>query len=385
VKRKRVALFGSTGSIGRSTLDVISRMPDRFELTCLAARSSGGAVLAQARRFGVRHVVLTDWPSFEKVRPGRDIELGFGLDALIVEARKADVVVMAMSGTMGVLPVLAALERGRRVCLATKEILVSFGEHVMAAARRHKAPIMPIDSELSAIHQCVGGRADQVSRVFLTASGGPFWKAGAPARTTLKQALNHPTWRMGAKITVDSATLMNKGLEVIETCRLFGLAPDRVEAVIHPQSAVHALVEFEDGSVLAQLAQPDMRLPIQYALTWPDRLCSPVAGVHPERLKRLDFAPIDPKRFPCFGLAREALDLGQAGTCVLNAANEIAVRSFLAHGIGYHDIAAVVSRTLSAWRRLHRGPVRAGVNRLLEIEAWASAFSARLTGHERKP
>ena len=248
MKRRRVALFGSTGSIGRSTLDVIKRMPDRFELACLAARSSGDAVLAQARAVGASSVVLTDWQAYERARGARGVRLGFGLDALIAEARNADVVVMAMSGTMGVLPVLAALESGHRVCLATKEILVSFGQHVMAAARRHRAPVLPIDSELSAIHQCLAGRTGQVERVFLTASGGPFWKNGAPARTTPAQALNHPTWRMGAKITVDSATLMNKGLEVIETCRLFGLSPDRVEAVIHPQSAVHALVEFKDGS-----------------------------------------------------------------------------------------------------------------------------------------
>ncbi len=389
MKRQRVALFGSTGSVGRAAFDVIRRLPDRFELVALAARTSADVLVNQARASGASRIVLTDWRAYRlaaaRARP--PIEPGFGLDALIDTAAGpgVDILIMAMSGTMGVLPVLAALERGRRVCLATKEILVSFGENVMAAARRYRAPVLPIDSELSAIHQCIGDRTDHVRRVYVTASGGPFWRKGAPARTTLTQALKHPTWRMGRKITVDSATLMNKGLEVIETCRLFGLRPNQVHAAIHPQSVVHGLVEFDDGSTLAQLARPDMRLPIQYALTWPERVLSPVQPLDVPRLGSLEFHGVDTARFPCYRLARQALVLGPAGTCVLNAANEVAADAFIHHQLDYHGIPRVVGQVLGAWRRRSsRAGKRPGVRRLLAIEEWAAFQTRQLVDRKRR-
>jgi 1-deoxy-D-xylulose-5-phosphate reductoisomerase len=250
---------------------------------------------------------------------------------------------MAMSGTGGLLATLAALQKGKRVALATKEILVGYGEPVMRAARRYGGTVLPIDSELSAVHQCLsrevqrtkdkgqrgGPDAAGVRRVILTASGGPFWRTGLPARARVADVLKHPTWSMGRKITVDSATLMNKGLEVIETCRLFGLGPEQVETVIHPQSIVHSLVEFNDGSVLAQLSHPDMRLPLQYCLTWPERLPSLVRPLTLHEVGRLDFHFIRHSDFPCLALAYQALGSGPAATCALNAANQVAVSAFL--------------------------------------------------------
>jgi 1-deoxy-D-xylulose-5-phosphate reductoisomerase len=292
VRRQRIALFGSTGSIGRSTLDVVRHLPDRFEVSVLAANRSVRRICEQAREFRPAQVILTDLAACDAARKALEpeVKVNWGPSALIDAAadRSTDTVVMAMSGTGGLLAVLAALEAGKKVALATKEILVGYGEQVMQTARRRGGTVLPIDSELSAVHQCLSrkgqrtkdkGRSaesdtDGIRRVFLTASGGPFWRTGLPARAGLADVLKHPTWSMGRKITVDSATLMNKGLEVIETCRLFGLRPDQVEPVIHPQSIVHSLVEFVDGSVLAQLSEPDMRLPLQYCLTWPDRVPS---------------------------------------------------------------------------------------------------------------
>ena len=243
MRRKHVAVFGSTGSIGRATLDVVRRMPDRFKVHALAAHSSTRGLLAQTRRHKPAAAVFTDWSAYERARKaGRfEADLAWGLDSLIdiASSPAVDIVVMAMSGTIGVLPVIAALESGKRVAIATKEILVGFGRHVMACARRSGGELLPIDSELSALFQCLDGRGmDSVRRVILTASGGPFWRKGIPARATVRQVLRHPTWNMGDKITVDSATMMNKGLEAIETSRLLELEPGRIDALIHPQSIV---------------------------------------------------------------------------------------------------------------------------------------------------
>ena len=382
MRRRRVAIFGSTGSIGTSALDVIRRLPDRFELTCVAANRSVEQIAAQARRFGPAQVILTDLAACKQARRrlGPRFDVRWGPAALLDVASdpRTDILVMAMSGTAGLLSVLAALERGKRVAIATKEILVGFGEHVMAAARRHSAEVLPIDSELAAVHQCLAGRpVSDVRRVVLTASGGPFRRTGPPKRAKVKDVLKHPTWKMGRKITVDSATLMNKGLEVIETTRLLGIEAGKVEAVIHPQSIVHSLVEFNDGSVMAQLSHPDMRLPIQYALTWPDRTASPTRILNLHEVARLDFLPITATKFPCFGLAGRALKLGGAAPCVLNAANQVAVESFLAGRIEFGTIPDIIEAVLADLVRRPR-PRRPGVRRLLAEEIRAAALAQSL-------
>ncbi|MFO7639511.1 MAG: 1-deoxy-D-xylulose-5-phosphate reductoisomerase [bacterium] len=388
MRRRRVAVFGSTGSIGRATLDVISRLPDRFEVSALACRGSVSALARQVRRFGVRRVAVTGRDACERARRllEPDCTVAWGIEGLLEIAadRRTDILVMAMSGTVGVLPVVAALERGRRVAIATKEILVSFGLPVMRLAARHGAEVLPVDSELAAIHQCLrGGEAGEVSRVILTASGGPFRRNRPGRNATARTVLRHPTWKMGRKITVDSATLMNKGLEAIETARLFDLPPDRVEAVIHPESLIHSLVEFRDGSLVAQLARADMRLPIQYALTWPERLASPVRPLRVPDLRQLNFEPILPGRFPCYGLARAALASGPAATCALNAANEVAVNAFLAGRLRFGDIPAVVAATLRRFETAGRAPRNPGFRTLLGIERRAHELACRLLAEQR--
>ncbi len=384
MRPKRVAVFGSTGSIGRASLDVIAHLPDRFKVYALAARSSVRRLCAQAQRFKPERVILTDWNACEQARrilgPGTKVE--WGLDPLIQVAgsSRVDILVMAMSGTTGILPVIAALEKGKRVALATKEILVSFGNHVTRLASKTNAEILPIDSELSALHQCLHGRSrKEIRRIILTASGGPFWRKGPPKKATIQQVLRHPTWNMGRKITVDSATLMNKGLEVIETARLLGLAPAQIEAVIHPQSIIHSLVEFQDGSLLAQLSLPDMRLPIQYCLTYPERLASMVKPLRLEQVRTLEFHPVSRKRFPCIGLAYLALENGPAATCVLNAANQVAAEAFLSGQIAFGDIPGIISRTLRKHlcrrTKLVRNP---GIKTLMRAERWAIDYTTGL-------
>jgi len=394
VKKQRIALFGSTGSIGRSALDVVRHLPDRFEVSVLAANRSVRRVCEQAREFKPARVILSDLAACEAARKtlGPAFTVDWGPAALIdaAEARSTDTVVMAMSGTGGLPAVLAALEAGKKVALATKEILVGFGERVMRTARRYGGTVLPIDSELSALHQCLSrkGRSAEpdtsaVRRVILTASGGPFWRTGLPARAGLAAVLKHPTWSMGRKITVDSATLMNKGLEVIETCRLFGLAPDQVEPVIHPQSVVHSLVEFVDGSVLAQLSLPDMRLPLQYCLTWPDRVPSRTQTLDLSGTGRLDFFPVKRKDFPCLKLAYRALKAGPAATCALNAANQVAVETFLAGRLLFGAIPAVVGAVLDALATMKQ-PARATVPGLLRVESWAAGRALALSERGRR-
>jgi 1-deoxy-D-xylulose-5-phosphate reductoisomerase len=377
VKKNRVAVFGSTGSIGRSVLDVARHLPGRIEVKALAANRSVKLITRQAREFKAKQVVLTDFDACETARKtlGPRHSVGWGPSPMIDIAASGsiDTVVMAMSGTAGLLAVLSALGHGKRVALATKEILVGFGEHVMRLARRHGGTVLPIDSELAAVHQCLGTRSPgDIRRVILTASGGPFWRTGLPQDASTMDVLRHPTWNMGRKITVDSATMMNKGLEVIETVRLFGLRPEQVEPVIHPQSIVHSLVEFRDGSVLAQLSEPDMHLPIQYCLTFPDRLPSLTRTLDLSGAGRLDFHPINRNRFPCLKLAFRALELGEAGTCCLNAANQVAVEAFLERRIAFGDIPRVIARVLAELAATSQ-PARPGIARLLRLESWAAA------------
>jgi 1-deoxy-D-xylulose-5-phosphate reductoisomerase len=399
LRRRRIALFGSTGSIGRSALDVIRHLPDRFEVSVLAANRSVRAICEQAREFRPAQVILSDRDACESTRKalGPETDVRWGPAALIdaATARSTDMVVMAMSGTAGLLAVVAALEHGKKVALATKEILVGYGEPVMRLARRYGGTVLPIDSELSAVHQCLSGKGrrtkdkgqsavpdtSDVRRVILTASGGPFWRTGLPAKARLADVLKHPTWSMGRKITVDSATMMNKGLEVIETCRMFDLRPDQVEPVIHPQSVVHSLVEFNDGSVLAQLSPPDMRLPLQYCLTWPDRTPSLTRTLDLAGVGRLDFHPVNRNHFPCLELAYRALDAGPVATCALNAANQVAVEAFIDGRIAFGDIPRVIAQVLAGLPG-SRQPVKSGISALLRVESWtltqaANAVAAR--------
>ncbi|MGN6058943.1 MAG: 1-deoxy-D-xylulose-5-phosphate reductoisomerase [Sphingomicrobium sp.] len=353
--RRKIAILGATGSIGKSTLDLVERSPDRFEVVALSAATNVDALADIARRTGAKLAVVADrdrLESLEGLLAGTDCRAAAGEEALIeVGTSEADLVIAAIVGCAGLRPVMAAVEAGRTVALANKEALVTAGELMTSAAALHGATLLPIDSEHNAIFQCLAGsRGEDVSRIILTASGGPFRTASAEAisAATPAQAVAHPNWSMGAKISVDSATLMNKGLELIEARYLFGLPSERIDILIHPQSVIHSMVEFIDGSVLAQLGSPDMRIPIAYALAWPNRFSTPAQKLDLARIARLDFEQPDLERFPALRLAREALERGGSAPIVLNAANEVAVASFLAGAIRFTDIAALVEEALNA-------------------------------------
>jgi 1-deoxy-D-xylulose-5-phosphate reductoisomerase len=353
---RRIVLLGSTGSIGRATLDVVRRLGECgivIEVAGLAARRDVAALAEQVRTFRPAAAALQrpeDADALRAALPGWDGDVFAGPEALDrLAAMEVDLVVVAVEGVAGLSPTLTALAAGADVALATKEALVAGGALVVEAAARHGRRVLPVDSEHAAIFQCLEGRAPaDVARLWLTASGGPFRRtpAAALAAVTRADALRHPTWRMGPKVTVDSATLMNKGLEIIEAHWLFGVAADRIDVVIHPQSIVHSCVELVDGSVLAQLGPRDMRLPIQAALTYPRRVPHPIERLDLRTLGVLEFEAPDHTRFPCLGLAREALRAGGTAPAALNAANEAAVRLFLDGRIGFPDIAAAVRRAL---------------------------------------
>jgi len=369
---KRLIILGSTGSIGRQALEVVAALPGEFEIVGLGARQDVEALAQQARRYRPRAVALVDEAAAAKLKdtlpPG--VKVFTGPDALRRAATiDGDIVLVAVVGIAGLLPTLDALRSGHDVALANKETLVAGGPLVMEVLRASGRRLLPVDSEHAAVAQCLLGEDPQaVARILLTGSGGPFLRRplGELAGVTREEALAHPTWTMGAKITVDSATLMNKGLEVIEAHWLFGLAPDRIEVVIHPQSVVHSLVEFTDGSVKAQLAPPDMRMVIAYALSGPARAVLPVPRLEWDRLQ-LTFERPDPERYPCLGLAYQALRAGGSMPVVLNAANEIAVERFLAGAIAFTDIAAWVARAMDA----HRPSAIHSVDDILAADAWA--------------
>lgn len=354
-------ILGATGSIGRAALDVVRQLRNagtEIRIVGLSARANAGLLAEQVREFRPRAVAVGSPGAAQAFRdaasPWRGTVLA-GPDAVVELAgsTEADLVLVAVDGVAGLPPALAALESGKSVALATKEALVAGGELITAAASRAGRRILPVDSEHSAIFQCLAGRApDDVARLWITASGGPFrrWSSEQMAMVTPDEALRHPTWKMGKKVTVDSSTLMNKGLEIIEAHWLFGIPGDRIEIVIHPQSLVHSLVEFVDRSILAQLGPTDMRLPIQYALTYPQRRPAPLEPLDVRRLGTLEFEPPDLARFPCLGHAREALRRGGTAPAVLNAADEVAVRLFLDGRIGFVEIAQLVGRTLARHR-----------------------------------
>ncbi len=379
-KTKKITILGSTGSIGVSSLEVIAKLPG-FSVFALAAQTSTDQLLKQALRFRPQKVVVTDkncCRDLEKRLTKEGIELLCGEEclALVSASPDTDVVVIALSGSQGIEATLAAIEAKKRVGLATKEILVSFGSIVMAAVKKSGALLLPVDSEHSAIHQCLGGQnRTSVKRILLTASGGPFLKRKNLATIKPRDALQHPVWKMGKKVTIDSATLMNKGLEVLETQWLFGIPPGDIEILIHPEGIIHSMVEFVDGSVLAQLAQPDMKLPIQYALTFPDRQPSLVKPLDLLKLRRLHFLPPDFKKFPCLRLAYQAAHDGGSFPCVLNAANEVAVELFLAGKISFCQIPKIIEKTLTA----HEGSVSANLEELRAIARWAKMYSLEVS------
>ena len=350
---KRLTILGATGSVGASTLDLVARNPDRFSVTALTAGKDWRRLAELARTFRPDHVVIADEAAFADLAEalaGEPVTVSAGAAALAAVAREpADLVVAAIVGAAGLPPTLAAVEAGIPVALANKEALVCAGSLMTAAAARTGAALLPIDSEHNAIFQVLEDRS-RVSRIVLTASGGPFRQMPreAMAAVTPAQAVKHPTWSMGAKISIDSATLMNKGLELIEAWHLFGVRPDQLGVLVHPQSLVHGLVEYVDGSVLAQLGPADMRVPIAHALAWPERIATPVERLDLAKIGRLEFEEPDRERFPALALAEAALAQGQCRPCVLNAANEVAVAAFLEGRIGFLEIAAVVAATLEA-------------------------------------
>jgi len=355
---KRISILGSTGSIGRSTLSVAESYPERFQIVALAAGSNLEAAFEQARRWQPRVLSIAAEPDADVLRARlkqaglSDIDVVYGSAGAVKVAThpEADFVVSAIVGVAGLEATYEAVKAGKTVGVANKECLVAAGELITAEARRQGKPLLPIDSEHNAVHQCLrGGRMEEVERIWLTASGGPFLNTPRSefSSITVEQALNHPTWKMGKRITIDSATLMNKGFEVIEACRLFDIPATKVEVLVHPQSTIHSMVEFVDGSILAQFSVTDMRLPILYALTYPERIQSdmrfPVGN-----LRHLDFSPPDMKKFPCLRLAYEAAEAGGAKTVALNAADEVAVAAFLEGGIGFDQIPRIIEDTVSA-------------------------------------
>jgi len=352
---KRVSVLGATGSVGGNTLDLLERHAGRYEVEALTANTNVELLASQARKLRARFVAIADplkWRALKTALSGSGIESAAGGEAVIEAAkREADIVVAAIVGAAGLDPTLAAIESGKAVALANKECLVCAGDLLVERVRAKGGVLLPVDSEHNAIFQVFDfARPESVERIILTASGGPFrdWSVEALARATPAQAVAHPNWSMGAKISVDSATMMNKGLELIEAHHLFGLPEERIEVLIHPQSVVHSLVAYVDGSVLAQLGTPDMRTPIACALAWPDRIPTPSRRLDLAALGSLTFAAPDPARFPALTLAREALVAGGSAPTVLNAANEVAVAAFLEGRIGFLDIAATVERVLAA-------------------------------------
>lgn len=381
MSRRRVSILGATGSVGTSTLDLIERHPDRFEVVALSAARNVAPLANAARRTRAKLAVIDEpalLPELEQLLDGSGCRAVTGRDALAeAAAGEAEWVMAAIVGCAGLEPVMAAIEAGRTVALANKEALVTAGELMIGAARQSGAVILPVDSEHNAIFQClVGNRSCDIAKLVLTASGGPFREQSRDqmAEKTPEQAVAHPNWSMGAKISVDSATMMNKGLELIEAHHLFGLPSERIEIVVHPQSVVHSMVEYVDGSVLAQLGSPDMRIPIAYALAYPERMETPAEKLDLARIGSLTFEKPDLDRFPSLRVARQALEAGGAAPIVLNAANEEAVAAFLDRRIGFLDIVRTVEEALA---RTSAAAPRS-IAEVIDIDRSARALSGEL-------
>ena len=353
-KRKQIAILGSTGSIGRQTLDILSEYPDLFAPYLLTANTSVDLLIEQALKYKPKLAIISDERFFEKLSnalSGTNVQVACGSKAIAdaVTASEIDIVVTAMVGYSGLEPTIQAIKSGKDIALANKETLVVAGELITKLLKSSSSRLFPVDSEHGAIYQClVGENHEFINKLILTASGGPFrtWSKNDLEKATKNDALQHPNWNMGAKITIDSATMMNKGFEVMEAKWLFDVDLDKIEVVVHPQSIVHSMIEFVDGSVKAQLGLPDMRIPIRYALGYPQRLYSDAQRMHVSDYRNLTFEEPDLKKFPMLGLAYEASRAGGNVPCVLNAANEIAVAAFLHDKIGYNDIAETVIKTM---------------------------------------
>lgn len=373
-----VSIIGATGSIGRQTLDIIANHPDKLRVVALTAGQDVNALTELAFQWRPKLVALSDPKAAEECKGKFECPVLSGIDGLTEVAThpEADIVVIAIPTAKALLPTLAALKAGKRVALATKEVLVS-GGHLVTQQLKQRGELLPIDSEHSALFQCLQGEdVSRVDKLLLTASGGPFRTKSLDElkRVTVEEALAHPTWRMGAKVTVDSATLMNKGLEIIEARWLFGIPPDRIEVVVHPQSIVHSLVEFVDGSVKAQLSLPDMRLPIQYALLYPDRHPCPIQRLDLTKVGTLTFEPPDENRFPCLKLAKLAAQIGGTMPTAMNAADEIAVNAFLQRQIGFMDIPAIIEAVMER----HRPIQQPDLNTVWEVDEWARNAASEL-------
>ncbi len=386
-RKRRVVLLGSTGSIGCSTLKVARDLPDRIEIVGLAAAGNIEKLADQARATGVRHVALYDASKESALRAllPSGVQIHVGADGLtsLATLAAADIVLVAIVGTAGLQPALAAIEAGKDLAIASKEILVMAGEIITTAAARHGVKLLPVDSEHNAIFQCLDGHRggqEEVSRLILTASGGPFRTLAAAdlAQVTPAQALRHPTWDMGPKVTIDSATLFNKGLEMLEARWLFGIGMERIDVLVHPQSIVHSMVEFRDGSVLAQLSRPDMCFPIQYALTWPDRVAGGLCAPDFPTLAKLEFEAPRNDVFPALGLARRAGLTGGTLPAVFNAANEVAVAAFRDGRLAFPGIWACVAAVMDA----HTVQASASLAAVVAADRWArdtaSTMSDRL-------
>ncbi len=379
----RIALLGSTGSIGTQTIDVVAHLGPEYEIVALAAGRNVGLLAQQVQALRPALVSVADDESRAALRSliGTDVPIEVGAEGLLAVATcdSANLVVTAVTGAMGLRPIVAALSAGKRVAPANKEPLVVAGALITELARRNGHPLVPIDSEHSAIYQClVGERPESVERLILTASGGPFRGRSAAEllQVTVDDALRHPTWTMGRKITIDSATLMNKGLEVIEAHWLFGLPGERIDVVLHPQSIIHSMVEFCDGSVLAQMDYPDMRTPIQFALTYPARVTSPRRRLDLTRVGNLTFEAPDLEAFGCLRLAYQALACGGTVPCVMNAANEVAVDRFLDRRLSFAGIASTVEAVMAA----HEAVAAPDLDQLLEADEWARRRAVEVTG-----
>jgi 1-deoxy-D-xylulose-5-phosphate reductoisomerase len=372
---RTIAVLGSTGSIGVSTLDLVRRFPERFKIHGLVAGQNLKRLASQVKEFSPRFVAIKneeDVTRLRKLMGGNRVEVLFGQRgaAAVSTAHEVDVVVAAIVGGAGLMPTLEAVRAGKEIALANKEALVMAGEIFVNAAKEKGVRLLPVDSEHSAIFQCLqGNRRDEVDRLILTASGGPFLRTPLKRlkRATVRQALKHPNWKMGRKITIDSATMMNKGLEVVEARWEFDMDPRRIDVVIHPQSVVHSMVQYQDGSVIAQLGVPDMRIPIAYALAYPHRLKGGWEALELTRQGELSFLPVDRRRYPALQLAYDALKEGGTMSAVLNASNEIAVAAFLQCQIGFRDIHRIIDKTMQG--HLPKRPK--GVEEILEVDRWA--------------
>jgi len=379
-KMENVVILGSTGSIGKSSLEVLERFPDRFKVFGLSTNVNIALLKRQTEKHKPKVVAITNYSAFEKLKKELTfpkVKILFGMEGLkeLVSLSEVDLVINALVGGVGLIPTLTAIDSGKKLALANKEALVMAGELVTKKAKEKNVEILPIDSEHSAIKQCLmSGKKEEVKRLILTASGGPFYRRKNLKKITVKKALSHPTWDMGKKITVDSATLMNKGLEVIEAHWFFDIPAEKIEVLIHPQSIVHSMVEFLDGSVLAQLSLPDMKSPIQYALFYPERKFSLNKPLDLTQIKNLTFLKPDYKKFPGLGLCYRALKMGKTFPCVLNASNEVAVSYFLQKKLNFVDIPEVVKKVLTK----HKGVDHPFLEDILEADLWARKESEKI-------